>query len=103
MLSPSGDTPNTRCKWFTCTSDVPFPTLLIAAAAKAKCNFGVRRRRIIANMESILSDLQANSEHLYKEKKFRAVEEMFSTFLKEAKDEAKDVRAKALNNRGHAK
>ena len=54
-------------------------------------------------MDSILSDLQTNSEHLYTEKKFHAVEEMFSTFLKEAKDEAPEIRAKALNNRGHAK
>ena len=54
-------------------------------------------------MESILTALEANKEKLYKEKKFHEVEEMFSTFLKESQTEPNAIRARALNNRGHAK
>ena len=54
-------------------------------------------------MDSILTALEANVEKLYKEKKFHEVEEMFSTFLKESQTEPASIRARALNNRGHAK
>ncbi|TRY68624.1 hypothetical protein TCAL_14281 [Tigriopus californicus] len=54
-------------------------------------------------MEPILEGLTVESERLYKEHKFKEVEEMFSTFLKEAVGEKPEIRAQALNNRGHAK
>ena len=54
-------------------------------------------------MDSILAALEVNVEKLYKEKKFHEVEEMFSTFLKESQNEPAPIKARALNNRGHAK
>lgn len=54
-------------------------------------------------MESILEGLTVESERLYKENKFKEVEDMYSTFLKEAVGEKPEIRAQALNNRGHAK
>ena len=54
-------------------------------------------------MDSILTAIEAQVEKLYKEKKFHEVEEMFSTFLKEAEAESDAVKARAFNNRGHAK
>ncbi|CAB4066479.1 unnamed protein product [Lepeophtheirus salmonis] len=54
-------------------------------------------------MESILADLQLNSERLYSDKKFKEVEGMFTTFLKEAENEPEKLRGQALNDRGHAK
>jgi len=54
-------------------------------------------------MDSILAALEANVEKLYKERKFREVEEMFTTFLKESSNESEHIKARALNNRGHAK
>ena len=54
-------------------------------------------------MESILNDLSENSKKLYASNKFKEVEDMFSTFIKEAEAESGPVRAKAFNNRGHAK
>lgn len=54
-------------------------------------------------MDSILSAIEGQVEKLYKEKKFKEVEEMFSTFLKEAESESDELKARAFNNRGHAK
>lgn len=54
-------------------------------------------------MDSILTALEANVEKLYKERKFHEVEDMFNTFLKESQSESDQIRARALNNRGHAK
>ena len=54
-------------------------------------------------MDSILEALEANVEKLYKENKFKEVEDMFTTFLKESQSEPDNVRARAMNNRGHAK
>lgn len=56
-----------------------------------------------AAMESILNDLSENSKKLYSCNKFKEVEDMFNTFIKEAEAEAPNLRAKAFNNRGHAK
>ena len=58
---------------------------------------------LVSNMDSILAALEVNVEKLYKEKKFHEVEEMFSTFLKESQNEPAPIKARALNNRGHAK
>lgn len=54
-------------------------------------------------MDSILSAIESQVDKLYKEKKFKEVEEMFSTFLKEAESEPSEIKARAFNNRGHAK
>ena len=54
-------------------------------------------------MDSILTALESNVEKLYKEKKFKEVEEMFTTFLKESQSEPNHIKARAYNNRGHAK
>ena len=54
-------------------------------------------------MDQILTALEANVEKLYSERKFKEVEDMFSTFLKESQDENDSIKARALNNRGHAK
>ena len=40
---------------------------------------------------------------MYNERKFKEVEEMFTTFLKESENEDDSIKARALNNRGHAK
>merc|ERR1712004_388468 len=54
-------------------------------------------------MEQILTALEANVAKLYKERKFKEVEEMFTTFLKESENEDDAIKARALNNRGHTK
>merc|ERR1711860_3474 len=54
-------------------------------------------------MEQILTALEANVAKLYKERKFKEVEEMFTTFLKESENEDDAMKARALNNRGHTK
>jgi hypothetical protein len=54
-------------------------------------------------MDSILTALEANVDKLYGEKKFKEVEEMFATFVKESQNEPENIRARALNNRGNAK
>ena len=54
-------------------------------------------------MDSILTAMEAQVDKLYKERKFKEVEEMFSTFLKESESEADVIKARAFNNRGHAK
>ncbi len=54
-------------------------------------------------MEDILKALETNVEKLYAERKFKEVEDMFNTFLKEAAEEPAAIRARALNNKGHAK
>ena len=43
------------------------------------------------NMEDILSALEASTERLYSEKKFKEVEEMYSTFIKESSEQARSV------------
>ena len=47
--------------------------------------------------------MEAQAEKLYKEKKFKEVEDMFSTLLKESEGEADTIKAREYNNRGHAK
>ena len=54
-------------------------------------------------MDSILTAMEAQVKKLYKERKFKEVEDMFSTFLKESEAEADVIKARAFNNRGHAK
>ena len=54
-------------------------------------------------MESICQAMEAQVEKLYKEKKFKEVEEMFSTLLKESESESDAIKARVHNNRGHAK
>eukprot|EP00096_Caligus_rogercresseyi_P001804 TRINITY_DN13056_c0_g1_i1.p1 TRINITY_DN13056_c0_g1~~TRINITY_DN13056_c0_g1_i1.p1 ORF type:complete len:127 (+),score=42.74 TRINITY_DN13056_c0_g1_i1:40-420(+) len=54
-------------------------------------------------MDSILSDLRLNSQRLYADKKFKEVEGMLTTFLKEASNESPELRGQAFNDRGHAK
>ena len=54
-------------------------------------------------MEDILTTLESTVEKHYAERKFKEVEDMFATFLKEACNEPAAIRARALNNRGHAK
>jgi tetratricopeptide (TPR) repeat protein len=54
-------------------------------------------------MESICQAMEAQAEKLYKEKKFKEVEDMFSTLLKESEGEADTIKAREYNNRGHAK
>lgn len=50
-----------------------------------------------------MSALEASTDRLYSEKKFKEVEEMYSTFIKESEEQSSQLRAKAFNNRGHAK
>jgi hypothetical protein len=40
-------------------------------------------------MEDILSALEASTSRLYAEKKFKEVEEMFSTFIKESHEQSR--------------
>jgi hypothetical protein len=40
-------------------------------------------------MEDILSALEASTSRLYAEKKFKEVEEMFSTFIKESHEQTR--------------
>jgi hypothetical protein len=40
-------------------------------------------------MEDILSALEAQTSRLYAEKKFKEVEEMFSTFIKESQEQSR--------------
>ena len=47
--------------------------------------------------------MEVQVEKLYKEKKFKEVEDMFSTLLKESEGEVDTIKARAYNNRGHAK
>ena len=54
-------------------------------------------------MEQILTALEANVSKLYSERKFKEVEDMFTTFIKESHNEDDGLKARALNNRGHAK
>jgi len=54
-------------------------------------------------MESICQAMEAQAEKLYKEKKFKEVEDMFSTLLKESEGEDDTIKAREYNNRGHAK
>nr|ACO15504.1 Tetratricopeptide repeat protein 32 [Caligus clemensi] len=54
-------------------------------------------------LESILSILRVNGRRLYDEKKYKEVEGMLSTFLKEASGESERLRGEAHNDRGHAK
>ena len=57
----------------------------------------------MSNMESICQAMEVQVEKLYKEKKFKEVEDMFSTLLKESEGESDTIKARAYNNRGHAK
>ena len=57
----------------------------------------------MSNMESICQAMEVQVEKLYKEKKFKEVEDMFSTLLKESEGEVDTIKARAYNNRGHAK
>ena len=50
-----------------------------------------------------MQDLEETSKRLYAEKKFKEVEDMFTTFIKESQDQTPEIQARALNNRGHAK
>ena len=54
-------------------------------------------------METILSDLCGQTDRLYADKKFKEVENMFDTFLKNYSEGDVKVEARALHNRGHAK
>ena len=54
-------------------------------------------------METILDDLCGQTKRLYEDKKFKEVEAMFDTFLKNYDGGDAKVEARALNNRGHAK
>ena len=40
-------------------------------------------------MEDILSALEASTARLYSEKKFKEVEEMYSTFIKESQEQSR--------------
>merc|ERR1712062_863002 len=60
-------------------------------------------RQFMGNMESICQAMEVQVEKLYKEKKFKEVEDMFSTLLKESENESDAIKARAYNNRGHAK
>ena len=51
-------------------------------------------------MDSILEDLSNHTKKLYSGNKYKEVEEMFSTFLKEETEGNASLKAKALNNRG---
>ena len=62
-----------------------------------------RGAAILSNMESICQAMEVQVEKLYKEKKFKEVEDMFSTLLKESEGEVDTIKARAYNNRGHAK
>jgi hypothetical protein len=42
-------------------------------------------------MEDILSALEASTARLYSEKKFKEVEEMYSTFIKESQEQSRYV------------
>ena len=42
-------------------------------------------------MEDILSALEASTSRLYSEKKFKEVEEMYSTFIKESQEQSRFV------------
>ena len=61
------------------------------------------------DFDSVLKGLEVSSKKLYEEKKFKEVEDMLTTFIKDVSEEEADpesrqkILARAYNDRGHAK
>ena len=56
-------------------------------------------------MEDLFSSLCARTTRLYSQNKFREVQDIFTSFINECegKDVDNKIKAKAINNRGHAR